>query len=116
MTRRTYTILIYTLLTVGSVALLCSIAQCEVDGDGDGFEISDGDCDDQNDEAYPGAPEFCNSYDEDCDGVVDNECCPDESCGCKPVCVTGLPCGNTCIDPEETCHVGAGTACYGKVS
>ncbi|MCK6526762.1 hypothetical protein L6R50_04135 [Myxococcota bacterium] len=68
----------------------------ELDGDGDGFTVSQGDCDDADptrnpadvdgdglstcagdcDDSlaavYPGAPESCDGTDEDCDGTVDN--------------------------------------------
>jgi hypothetical protein len=65
-----------------------------VDADGDGFgssasstlscEMMSGwstlgtDCDDDEDLIYPGAEETCDGYDEDCDGVVDNDAddCP----------------------------------------
>ena len=30
--------------------------------------------------------------------------------GDGPVCCVGIPCGNTCISADETCHVGPGTA------
>ncbi len=31
------------------------------------------DCDDNNADTYPGAPEYCNGADNDCDGTVDND-------------------------------------------
>jgi hypothetical protein len=59
-----------------------------VDSDGDGFgnpttytlgcsgadgTITDGtDCDDANPDVFPGADEYCNDIDDDCDGTVDN--------------------------------------------
>lgn len=36
-----------------------------------GFVLNTLDCDDARANAYPGAPEFCNGLDEDCDGAVD---------------------------------------------
>ena len=36
-----------------------------------GFVADSTDCDDVNAAVYPGAPEYCNGYDDDCDGVVD---------------------------------------------
>jgi len=41
-----------------------------VDEDGDGFNV-DEDCDDQDATVYPGAPEDCDTKDNDCDGLVD---------------------------------------------
>ena len=56
-----------------------------LDGDGDGFGagegvvacelaggvLADGDCDDDDADAWPGADERCNGADDDCDGAVD---------------------------------------------
>lgn len=43
---------------------------CAPDKDGDGFRKGD-DCDDGDAEVFPGAPEYCNEKDDDCDVVVD---------------------------------------------
>ncbi|MEN0065640.1 MAG: MopE-related protein [Myxococcota bacterium] len=37
------------------------------DADGDGFSAAQGDCDDDNDQVYPGATEICDGIDNDCD-------------------------------------------------
>ena len=42
----------------------------ETDADGDGFAASE-DCDDSNADIYPGATEYCNGIDDDCDGALD---------------------------------------------
>ncbi len=42
-----------------------------VDADNDGYTDCDGDCDENNDQVYPGADEVCNAIDDDCDGTVD---------------------------------------------
>ncbi len=43
-----------------------------VDGDGDGFTVSDGDCDDTNRNVHPGADEIPgDGLDNDCDGEID---------------------------------------------
>ncbi len=65
------------------------------DGDGDGYgdpeldqlaceapegTVDDGtDCDDDDDEVFPGAEERCNGYDDDCDGETDEEDAVDPS-------------------------------------
>jgi hypothetical protein len=41
------------------------------DHDGDGMSIDDGDCDDADPSAYPGAPEVDGTIDNDCDGEVE---------------------------------------------
>ncbi|MFK7928819.1 MAG: MopE-related protein, partial [Myxococcota bacterium] len=40
---------------------------------GDGFATRDGDCDDLDDDTFPGAIEGCDGRDRDCDGQVDND-------------------------------------------
>jgi hypothetical protein len=48
------------------------------DADGDGVPVEPGcgaaDCDDSRSDVHPGAPEACDGADNDCDGVVDEEC------------------------------------------
>ncbi len=41
------------------------------DADDDGWSIVDGDCDDENDEVFPGAIEECDGVDNNCNSVVD---------------------------------------------
>jgi hypothetical protein len=43
-----------------------------LDGDGDGYSVAAGDCDDLDPNAYPGAAEVVDGIDQDCDGVPDN--------------------------------------------
>lgn len=38
-------------------------------------------------------------------GTSTEECCR--------VCRVGKPCGDTCIEQSDTCHVGSGCACQG---
>lgn len=52
------------------VQALGSSGPSEADDDGDGFTVADGDCNDDNDRVYPGAPERCNGNDDDCNGSV----------------------------------------------
>ncbi len=46
---------------------------CE-DGDGDGLTPCDGDCNDADNQVFPGQTETCDGYDNNCDGEVDEEC------------------------------------------
>jgi hypothetical protein len=39
--------------------------------------------------------------------------CKDSTGPCCKTCRTGKPCGDTRISKSETCHVGAGCACFG---
>ena len=48
-----------------------------LDQDGDGYRPLDGDCDDHLPHVYPGAPDYCDGLDQDCDG----EPIPPGSCG-----------------------------------
>ena len=41
------------------------------DGDGDGYSELDGDCDDADASLSPGATEYCDGVDNDCDGSID---------------------------------------------
>ena len=44
----------------------------ETDLDGDGF-LACNDCDDSDGAQYPGADEYCNGEDDDCDGDIDED-------------------------------------------
>lgn len=55
------------------VSLLAGGLGIEVDDDQDGVSIEAGDCDDQDSTIRPGAPELCDSIDNDCDEAVDED-------------------------------------------
>ena len=38
-----------------------------------GYVVADDDCDDTDPSAWPGAPEWCDGDDEDCDGIIDED-------------------------------------------
>jgi Notch 1 len=74
---------------------------CEPDYDEDGY-LPPEDCNNNAPEINPGAPEFCDSRDNDCDGVTDEN--PDEICGEGLVCDGGEcmdTCGNDICEPFE---------------
>jgi hypothetical protein len=54
-----------------TLVLLLVACGSSLDGDGDGFDELSGDCDDANPYVFPGAQEFCNDADDDCDGETD---------------------------------------------
>ena len=56
--------------TVGSY---CIYSGTYADQDNDGFNVLN-DCDDLDPDIYPGAKEFCNGIDDDCDSIIDEFC------------------------------------------
>jgi len=75
------------LLTTGLLAVACDTGETSKDSnasapdvedestsqdmDGDGWSVANGDCDDANDDVFPGAEEACNDLDDNCNGVAD---------------------------------------------
>ncbi|MGH7963609.1 MAG: MopE-related protein, partial [Candidatus Binatia bacterium] len=55
--------------TNGSIWLSTSLTT----GDEDGFFPEDGDCNDTDTNVHPGAREYCNGVDDDCDGAIDED-------------------------------------------
>jgi hypothetical protein len=58
--------MVVTCMIDGSI-FICS----DIDGDGDGVSQCDGDCDDTNNQQFPGNPEVCDGLDNNCDGATD---------------------------------------------
>lgn len=50
----------------------CSVYTEETDADGDGYSVSCGDCDDNDDTIYTDAPELYDQKDNDCNGLIDD--------------------------------------------
>ena len=71
----------------------------EVDGDGDGWTVEDGDCDDEDARTYPGADEICDGRDNDCDGFYDaGEVDHDQD--------DVMVCEGDCDDTDDDLHPG----------
>ena len=77
--------------------------------DGDPFTVQDGDCDDQNPDVYPGAPEGCDALDNDCDGTTDGQAI---ECYEGDVAFVGV---GTCHPGTTTCTAGQFGPCDGQV-
>jgi uncharacterized protein (TIGR03382 family) len=67
-------------LSPGELEALAAGFDCVFDADGDGVGGWEGDCDDADASAYPGAEEICDdAVDNDCDGEIDEDDCPEDS-------------------------------------
>gem|GEM_PF-1247467 len=71
----------------------------------DGYIIDDSDCNDSDDLAYPGANEYCDGVDNDCDGVADEDSALDSTIFYRDVDGDGF--GNIFIY-ERSCSAGDG--------
>ncbi len=98
----------------------CQDGSCVVnDQDGDGWAPSKGgdfsrskDCNDNNKDVHPGAPEICdNKTDDNCDGRTDEQPCQCQN-GKTRECGTDL---GICKKGTQTCKAGVWGACEGSV-
>ncbi|MBW2258271.1 MAG: putative metal-binding motif-containing protein, partial [Deltaproteobacteria bacterium] len=85
----------------------------DYDADGDGFTPNGGDCDDTNAQIYPGAPEICDGFDNDCNPLtaidVGTDCYDDDGDGfCEvPPCVNASETLPDCNDAAPYIYPGA---------
>ena len=106
---------------------------CGCDADSDGFDKAScggNDCDDTDPDVFPGADEYCNEIDDDCDGTVDEADAVDAtdwhidsdgdlhgnpnmgSTSCDPV-GNAVAIGDDCNDSKANIHPGATELCDG---
>lgn len=75
-----------------------------------GYVVSSNDCNDGNILVYPGALEYCNGYDDDCDGQSDENSAIDATVWYTDNDVDGFGDGNTatpsCTAPTDTVSIG----------
>ena len=81
-------------------------AAAQVDADGDGYTVDQGDCDDQDPRRSLGHPEACDDQlDNDCDGAVDYE---DHDCLAVAEEASGIVCECDFPDPPDATARGGG--------
>jgi len=88
--------------------------QCQCDSVGPGYSVKFGDCNDQDPNLGPGAPEICDDIDNDCDGAIDEGCDEDQDGWCNiNLPVVGFPA--TCPFGPGDCYDGAGEVNPGQL-
>lgn len=81
---------------------------CDLDQDGDGWTVQQGDCDDVDAAVNPGAQDVCDGLDNNCDGSIDNDVDGDNVLPCV---LAGV--GDDCDNADPTVYPGAAQVCDG---
>ena len=88
----------------------------DADVDGDSRSLCDGDCDDENPAVYPGHPEICDGFDNDCDGVTPDDEFIDEDGDGYLLC---SDCDDSSVEVnpgmDELCENGVDDDCNGQI-
>lgn len=83
---------------------------CVEDCDEDGITVEQGDCNDEDPDIFPGAPDICDNIDNDCDRVIDGAVM---SCYTGPADTLGV---GPCQQGVSTCEAGEFGVCEGEVT
>ncbi len=82
------------------------IAADQIDDDEDGWTEAQDDCDDADPSTHPGATEYENGVDDDCDGIIDNDTDAYDDDGDGQTEADG-----DCDDADDSTYTGAAEAC-----
>ena len=106
-----------------------NVSKCLCVPTGDYSSLDPTDCNDANGAVFPGAPEVCNTIDDDCDGQIDElgavgclsyykdvdgdgyGLTTDTICSCKPVGLHNTLLNNDCNDANPNINPGKGEVC-----
>lgn len=89
------------------------ISPLAIDDDGDGWSECQGDCNDNDSNINPGEPDICDGIDNDCDGLIDEDCNEPEPDDCPCFVdedsedIDGVPPGTPHHNPPATIPGGS---------